>query len=170
MVWHSAAGQLPSAGLLLFRRGDCIARDHLDELGCPAAARLDELDLVHVLDKGVVRCPGRKSAPITPNKQVFFREEDCGRCKKKPNCTRSSRRSLTLHSSEDLLIKLRQNKTTPEGRCELRKRVVVEHRLARVGAIQETRARYRGVRKNELDLNRTAAIANLLEVARRRCA
>lgn len=122
------------------------------------------------LAKGIVRCPGRKSAPITRSKQVFFREEDCGPCKKKSRCTTSPKRSLTLHAAEDLLIKLRRDRKSPEGRRELRKRVAVEHRLARVGAIQGTKARYRGARKNELDLNRTAAVANLFEVARRRCA
>jgi len=122
------------------------------------------------LAKGVVRCPGRKTAPITRSKQVFFREQDCELCKKKSRCTNAPKRSLTLHAAEDLLIKLRREKKTPEGRSELRKRVAVEHRLARVGAIQGTKARYRGARKNELDLNRTAAVANLFEVARRRCA
>ncbi|GAB5541282.1 MAG: IS1182 family transposase [Sandaracinaceae bacterium] len=122
------------------------------------------------LAKGVVRCPGRKTAPITRSKQVFFREQDCGPCKKKTRCTTAPKRSLTLHAAEDLLIKLRREKKTPGGRSELRKRVAVEHRLARVGAIQGTKARYRGARKNELDLNRTAAVANLFEVARRRCA
>jgi IS5 family transposase len=122
------------------------------------------------LAKGIVRCPGRKSAPITRGKQAFFREEDCGVCKKKSRCTRSAKRSLTLHRAEDLLIKLRRDRKSPEGRRELRKRVVVEHRLARVGAIQGTKARYRGARKNEFDLNRSAAVANLFEIARRRCA
>jgi hypothetical protein len=122
------------------------------------------------LAKGIVRCPARKSAPITRSKQVFFREEDCGACKKKSRCTTSPKRTLTLHAAEDLLIKLRRDKKTSEGRHELRKRVAVEHRLARVGAIQGTKARYRGTRKNELDLNRAAAVANLFEVARHRCA
>lgn len=122
------------------------------------------------LAKGIVRCPGRKSAPITPSRQVFFRDEDCGPCKKKSCCTKSSKRSLTLHAAEDLLIRLRRDRKSPEGRQELRQRVVVEHRLARVGAIQGTKARYRGARKNELDLNRTAAVANLFEIARKRCA
>lgn len=49
-------------------------------------------------------------------------------------------------------------------------RVFVEHRLARASAIQGINARYRGARKHELDLNRTAAVAGLIEVARRRCA
>ncbi len=48
----------------------------------------------------------------------------------------------------------------------MRKRVVVEHTLARIVAIQGTRARYRGKRKNELDLNRAAAIANLMVASR----
>jgi hypothetical protein len=53
-----------------------------------------------------------------------------------------------------------------KSRSELRRRVVVEHSLARVGSIQGHRARYRGARKNELDLNRAAALANLHVLAR----
>jgi hypothetical protein len=45
---------------------------------------------------------------------------------------------------------------------------VVEHKLARVDAIQGQRARYKGVRKNELDLNRAVAVINLQEIARLR--
>ena len=38
-------------------------------------------------------------------------------------------------------------------------------RAARLGAIQGTKARYRGARKNELDVNRAAALVNLHEYA-----
>jgi IS5 family transposase len=117
----------------------------------------------------LVTCPGRASARITTNGQAFFDPKDCARCELKSKCTNSSRRSLTVHPMEDLLIKLRANAKTRSGRAQLRRRTVVEHRLARVGAIQGNRARYCGARKNELDLNRTAALANLLELARRRC-
>lgn len=117
-----------------------------------------------------VICPGGASAAITPSGQAFFDAKDCGRCKLKKQCTNSPKRSLTIHPLEDLLIKLRARTKTRGGRAELRRRTRVEHRLARVGAIQGPRARYRGRRKNELDLNRAAALANLLEVARRRCA
>jgi IS5 family transposase len=117
-----------------------------------------------------VICPAGASAPITPTSQVFFDRKECGSCELKERCTKSPRRSLTIHPLEDLLIELRANARSRNGRAELRRRTVVEHRLARVGAIQGTRARYRGRRKNELDLNRAAALANLLEVARRRCA
>jgi Transposase DDE domain/Transposase domain (DUF772) len=117
-----------------------------------------------------VICPAGTSAPITPTGQVFFDPARCARCALKSRCTKSSKRSLKIHPLEDLLIKLRSAAKTRAGRAQLRHRTVVEHRLARVGAIQGNRARYRGRRKNELDLNRSAAIANLLEVARRRCA
>lgn len=117
-----------------------------------------------------VVCPGGASAPITPGGQAFFDEKLCAHCTLKTQCTSSSKRSLTIHPMEDLLIKLRAEAKTPAGRAHLRRRTEVEHRLARVGGLQGTRARYRGRRKNELDLNRAAALANLLEVARRRCA
>ncbi len=132
--------------------------------------RFTKGDFAILLEEGIVRCPTGKTAPITRGSQAFFREQDCRRCSKKEQCTTAPRRSLSLHRAEDLLIKLRKDARTAEGRSELRKRVVVEHRLARVGAIQGNRARYLGARKNELDLNRAAAIANLLELARRRCA
>lgn len=49
-----------------------------------------------------------------------------------------------------------------------RKRVVVEHTLARIVAIQGTKACYRGRRKNELDLNRAPVIAHLMVASRER--
>lgn len=117
-----------------------------------------------------VTCPAGKTAPITATSQAFFDAKDCGRCALKARCTSAPKRSLSIHRMEGLLIKLRARAKRKSGRKELRRRTVVEHRLARVGAIQGNRARYRGARKNELDLNRAAALANLLEVARRRCA
>jgi hypothetical protein len=69
-----------------------------------------------------------------------------------------------------MLIQLGTRKSTRNGRAELRKRVVVEHELARVSQVQGADARYAGSRKNELDLNRTAAVINLQEMSRRRAA
>ena len=115
-------------------------------------------------------CPNGKTAKAVPSGTANFAVEDCAKCKLKPSCTTSSHRSVTLHPAEDLLIKLRRNNATKAGRAELRERVAVEHHLARIGGIQGDTARYAGARKNELDLNRSAAIANLHEVARRRAA
>lgn len=123
-------------------------------------------DFIIDLAASQVTCPAGKSAPITPSLQSFFDARDCSRCPLKSRCTSSERRSLTIHEAEDLLIQLRARRRTRRGRRELRRRVVVEHRLARLSAIQGDRARYRGVRKNEFDTNRAAAIANLQVLAR----
>jgi len=117
-----------------------------------------------------VTCPNGKTTKAVPSGTANFAVEDCSKCKLKPSCTTSAHRSVTLHPAEDLLIKLRRNNATKAGRAELRERVAVEHHLARIGGIQGDTARYAGARKNELDLNRSAAIANLHEVARRRAA
>ena len=45
-------------------------------------------------------------------------------------------------------------------------RVAIEHHLARIVAVQGPRARYKGARKNTLDLRRCAAVANLQAMAR----
>jgi hypothetical protein len=117
-----------------------------------------------------VTCPEGNEAEIFPSGAAWFSHEDCEVCSQKSLCTPSARRTVSIHRQEDLHIKLRRSRKTKPGRREIRKRVVVEHRLARVSAIQGPRARYKGARKNELDLNRTAAIVNLQEVARLRMA
>ena len=117
-----------------------------------------------------ITCPAGNTAIAAPSGTARFDPADCGRCELKAQCTDSTQRSVTLHPLEPLLVQLRRRNATSAGRAELRKRVAVEHQLARVGAVQGPRARYRGARKNELDLNRTAAIVNLHEVARRRAA
>jgi len=117
-----------------------------------------------------VTCPNGKTATAVDSGKASFSVDDCRRCKLKSKCTNAASRSLSLHPAEDMLIPLRTKRATKSGRAELRKRVAVEHKLARIGAIQGDTARYRGARKNELDLNRSAAIANLYEVARRRVA
>lgn len=132
--------------------------------------RYPKYDFKIDLRRGIVTCPSKKRAPITPSGYVKFDVTDCSSCKQKPACTTGPSRTIKIHRAEDLLIKLRTENDTQHGRDELRKRVVAEHKLARIGAIQGDTARYKGARKNELDLNRTAAIANLLEVARRRAA
>ena len=113
-----------------------------------------------------VTCPANKTAKVFPGGAAWFSVNDCGPCSHKSRCTNAQRRTVTLHRQEALLIQLRKQSRTRKGRAELRKRVVVEHRLARIGFIQGRTARYSGARKNELDLNRAAAIANLQQLAR----
>lgn len=129
-----------------------------------------KLDFELDVRRGTVTCPNGKTAHAVNSGKATFAVEDCRKCKLKPSCTTAEARSVTLHPQEGLLIQLRANKSTPAGRAELRKRVAVEHHLARVASIQGDTARYSGARKNELDLNRTAALINLQEVARCRAA
>lgn len=122
------------------------------------------------LRRRVVTCPAGTVANIGKEGKASFSANDCGPCRHRASCTSSPRRSLTVHRNEELLIQLRKRKSTRRGRAELRKRVVVEHSLAQIGAIQGRRARYLGARKNLLDLNRAAALANLHALARIRLA
>lgn len=117
-----------------------------------------------------VTCPNGVVVTATPGGKAIFPVEDCSACKLKAKCTTAPHRSITLHPMEGMLVQLRRRNATRAGRAALRARVAVEHRLARISATQGNRARYFGARKNELDLNRSAAIVNLHEVARRRAA
>ena len=71
-----------------------------------------------------------------------------------------------MHPQEALLQTLRAAQQRPDGRVQLRARTTVEHSLARVQLIQGSKARYKGLRKNTLDIRRVAAIINLQRVAR----
>lgn len=122
------------------------------------------------LRRKLVTCPAGKTTKIPVSGRCSFAVADCGKCRLKPKCTTFVQRSVRVHAIEDLLLQLRKNARTRAGRAELRERTVVEHRLARIGAIQGIKARYRGTRKNELDLNRVAAIANLQALAALRIA
>jgi hypothetical protein len=117
---------------------------------------------------GVVACPAGQIAHITPSGFASFDEATCRKCSLKPGCTEAKRRTLSIHEQEDLLVELRDAQASPEGRSAYRDRTTVEHRLARLGAVQGAKARYKGVRKNELDVNRAAALVNLQEIARLR--
>jgi len=122
-----------------------------------------------LLKDRLVICPAGHLAQASPTTgQAHFREQDCQACPLKSSCTRASHRSVTLHPNEDMLLHFRREQASSHGRLTYRERTPVEHRLARVDAIQGSKARYVGVRKNEFDLCRTAALANLQELARLR--
>jgi transposase len=76
-----------------------------------------------------------------------------------------------VHPQEAFLQTLRTAQQDPAGRARLRTRTTIEHSLARVQQVQGSRARYKGPRKNTVDLRRIAALTNIQRVARlpRRC-
>lgn len=117
-----------------------------------------------------VQCPAGVVAPLFAGaSKVQFPAATCSRCAQRPACTLSDKgRSISIHPQEALLIELRRAKKTKLGRQRLRERVSIEHSLARVDHVQGHRSRYRGARKNTLDLRRCAAIVNLQAIDRQR--
>jgi Transposase DDE domain/Transposase domain (DUF772) len=116
----------------------------------------------------VVECPAHQTAPILPGRAtVQFAAETCRRCSLRAACTTAAGgRSISLHPQEALLQQLRATTRTAEGRAALRRRTTVEHSLARLDQIQGKKARYKGTRKNTLDVRRCATVTNLQRLAR----
>ena len=111
-------------------------------------------------------CPAGKEARLELGEHSKFKPKDCESCALREKCTKSKTgRSVSIHKNEPFLIELRTRQKTKEGREELRERVGVEHALARVGQTQGRRARYKGVRKNLMDLRRHAVVFNLFELS-----
>ncbi|MBE3656056.1 DDE transposase [Vibrio navarrensis] len=119
-----------------------------------------QIDLV----EGCVTCPAGKVAMIKSGKvaQARFKSTECNACPKKADCTTSEKgRKIKIHEQEAMLQKLQKYVSTSQGRADARERVKVEHSLASICNRKGPRARYRGLRLNEYDLNRTAVITNL---------
>jgi hypothetical protein len=119
------------------------------------------------LADGLVECPAHQTAPIVPGRlSVQFAAETCRACALREACTTAAEgRSISLHPQEALLQQLRAVTQTPDGRATLRRRTTVEHSLARLDQIQGKKARYKGTRKNTLDLRRCATVVNLQRLA-----
>jgi len=128
----------------------------------------EQFDL-RLTEKRVV-CPTGASATITDSLLARFPAAICSPCPLRNHCTtaKCKGRTVAIHPEESLLIQLRGDLKTPDGRAALRGRTTIEHSLARLGRIQGPRARFKGTRKNTLDARRCAAVDNLQTVARMR--
>ena len=118
------------------------------------------------LQQDTVTCPeGHTTARFMPTHEggkVFFFGSICRDCALRAYCTRSAQgRTLRVHPQEERLQKARAYQQTPAGRSHLRERVVVEHRLARLGQLGIGQARYIGRRMTLFQLTLAATIANL---------
>ncbi len=122
------------------------------------------------LTAGTATCPADVTVPIRTSKKGARKAswgKACIDCALRAKCTKAKRgRSVTIHWQEEFHEELRAEQATPEGRAALRERVVVEHSLARLQLLQGSRARYKGTRKNTMDLRRYAALSNLHEIRR----
>lgn len=123
-------------------------------------------DFVIELAQGVVTCPAGVESIIDDQLLARFGTA-CGTCQLRAKCTDAKNgRTLRIHEHEDLLLELRSQLKESARRHQLRERTHVEHTLASIGAHQGHRARYRGTRKNTLDLRRHSTVTNLLTLQR----
>ena len=118
------------------------------------------------LEQDTVTCPGgQTTARFTRAKgggKTFHFGAVCQHCPLRAHCTTAvGGRTLAVHAQEAQLQAARAAQATPEGRERLRARVVVEHRLARLGQLGVGQARYRGRPKSRFQLLVLATIANL---------
>jgi len=111
-----------------------------------------------------VTCPGGQSVSMVLGKSAQFPAAACDVCAWRTQCTKATRgqgRSLSIREDEPFQQKLRAKMKTRRGRASLRKRTAVEHTIAHQLVHQGRRARYKGLRKNQFDGRRHAAVSNL---------
>jgi hypothetical protein len=111
-----------------------------------------------------VTCPCGQSVPMSLGQPAQFPAAACDVCALRSQCTKATRgqgRSLSIREDEPFQQKLRSKMKTQRGRAALRKRTAVEHAMAHQLVHQGRRARYRGLRKNQFDGRRHAAVSNL---------
>jgi hypothetical protein len=120
-----------------------------------------ELDL----ENDRVTCPAGKTTTTFSTSptgaKTFTFGSACADCPLRSACTTSrSGRSISVHPQEARLREARAYQKTPEGKARLRQRVVVEHRLARLGQLGIGQARYRSRLKTRFQLMVAASLAN----------
>jgi hypothetical protein len=109
-------------------------------------------------------CPGGQTIPLVPGKPAQCPAAACDACALRAPGTQATRgqgRSLRIREDEPCQHKLRAKMRTQRGRASLRKRTAVEQALSHQLAHQGRRARYKGLRKNQFDGRRHAAVSNL---------
>ena len=113
---------------------------------------------------GTVTCPGGQTVPMMPGRAAQFPASACDVWPQHAPCTTANLgqgRTLTIREDEQFQQKLRAKLQTQRGRASLRKRTAVEHAIAHHVAHQGRRARDKGLRKNQCDGRRHAAVSHL---------
>ena len=113
---------------------------------------------------GHVTCPGGQTVPMVPGKDAQFPASACDICPQRAQCTTAKSgqgRSLSIREDEQFQHKLRAKIKTKRGRASLRKRTAVEHTISHHLAHQGRRVHSKGLRKNQFDGRRHAAVSNL---------
>jgi hypothetical protein len=121
-------------------------------------------DFTLAFQHGTVTCPNGPTVPMVPGKAAQCPASACDACPVRAQCTKARLghgRSLTIREDEQFQQKLRAKITTKRGRASLRKRTAVEQAIAQHVAHQGRRARSKGLRKNQFDGRRHAAVSTL---------
>lgn len=115
-------------------------------------------------------CPAKQTVPLKTSNGGARKAcwgATCVDCTLRSACTTAKQgRTVQVHPFEEFHQELRMAQATPEGRAALRERVTVEHALARLQLLQGSQARYKGTRKNTMDIRRYASLNNLIEIGR----
>jgi hypothetical protein len=113
---------------------------------------------------GLVACPGGVTVPMVPGRTVQFPASACDVCLVRTQCTHAQLghgRSRHIREDAQCQQQLRAKMRTTRGWAPLRTRTAVEHAISHQLAHQGRRARYKGLRKNQFDGRRHAAVSNL---------
>ena len=142
----------------------------------PHTGRFSKEDFVIDLQSDSVTCPNGQTTTLwyrqkrkTHRGTIFsykgfrFSAEQCGRCPIRNRCLeeKTSYRSIAVHEHEELLREATAFQRTDEFRSRYRKRVVAEHRIARLVRLGIRQARYFGSKKTLFQLAMAATVANL---------
>lgn len=157
------------------------AREHHYEVIAPVShapntGRFSKDDFVLDLQSERVTCPNGQTTMLwyrqkrkTHRGTIFlykgfrFSAEQCGGCPLRDRCLekKTSYRSIAVHEHEALLQEAKTFQRTDVFRSRYRKRVVAEHRIARLVRLGIRQARYFGSKKTLFQLAIAATVANL---------
>ena len=163
--------------------GDLETREQIEQQGSEVVAKVapgtragmfDASDFEVDEQQGTARCPAgkesahrRRVAGGDPGFIYHWAASDCAACPLRSQCTtaQAAGRSLTVTENTKRLWELRRQQQTDEFRARYRKRVVVEHRIARLVQLGIRQAKYLGMAKVALQVALAATVANLFRAA-----
>ena len=163
--------------------GDLETRDEIEHLGAEVVAKavpgtragkFAASDFEVDQQRGVARCPAgvesthrHRLGGDDAGYGYHWAATDCAACRLRSQCTsaRARGRTVTVTENSTRLWRLREQQKTEAFRTRYRKRVVVEHRIARLVQLGIRQAKYLGTAKVELQVALAATVANLFRAA-----
>ena len=157
--------------------GSIQTRREIDQLGAEVIAKVAPLSPKHFTindfrvdsQQRFAVCPsGKKSSRRDQVKhregwRFMFSRSDCLMCNLRSKCTSSDKapRSITIGKETPELQRLRRRQRTKAFLTAYRRRIIVEHRIARIVQLGARQARYFGLAKVAFQISIIAAVANL---------